>query len=192
MYLKHGIRNVTMDNVASEFGVSKKTLYQYFADKEDLVSQVVDFFLTDKEMDIKSLEGSNAIDDIFFIRNRVAYILKLYNNNVELELKKTYPILYQKVYEAKRKLIFDNVSENIKKGIAQGLYRKDLEPTFIAKLHLGRTLYTMNPDYGIFEEYEVSSLALFDNVLNYHMHAICTDDGLKYYKGQINKIQNES
>ena len=111
MYLKHGIRNITMDNIASEFGVSKKTLYQYFTDKEDLVSQVVDYFLEDAEFDVKNPEAGNAIDDILYIRNRVAYILKLYNNNIELELKRTYPSLYQKVYEAKRKRIFDNTNE---------------------------------------------------------------------------------
>ena len=192
MYLKHGIRNVTMDNVASEFGVSKKTLYQYFTDKENLVSQVVEYYLADKDMDLKNTDNGNAIDDMLLIRSRVAYILKLYNNNVEMELKRTYPNLYQKVYEVKRKRIFDNTNENIKKGIAQGLYRKDLEPSLIAKLLLGITLYTMNPDYDIFEEYEVNSLSFFDNVLDYHMHAICTDDGLKYFKEQLNKIQNES
>ena len=192
MYLKHGIRNITMDSIASEFGVSKKTLYQYFTDKEDLVSQVVDFFLEDKEFDAKNTEPGNAIDDMLFIRNKVAYILKLYNNSIELELKRTYPSLYQKVYEAKRKRIFDNTNENLKKGIAEGLYRNNLESTVIAKLVLGRTLYTMNPDFEVFEEYEVNSLAFFDSVLDYHMHAICTDDGLKYFKEQINKIQNES
>lgn len=192
MYFKHGIRNITMDNIASEFGVSKKTLYQYFTDKEDLVSQVVDYFLEDAEFDVKNPETANAIDDVLYIRSRVAYILKLYNNNIELELKRTYPSLYQKVYEAKRKRIFDNTNENLKKGIAEGLYRNNLEPSVVAKLVLGRTLFTMNPDYEVFEEYEVNSLAFFDSVLDYHMSAICTDDGLKYFKEQLNKIQNES
>jgi len=192
LYLKHGIRNITMDNIASEFGVSKKTLYQYFADKEDLVSQVVDYFLEDAEFDVRNPGEGNAIDDILHIRSRVAYILKLYNNNIELELKRTYPSLYQKVYEAKRKRIFDNTNENLKKGIAEGLYRNNLEPSVVAKLVLGRTLFTMNPDYEVFEEYEVNSLAFFDSVLDYHMSAICTNNGLKYFKEQLNKIQNES
>ena len=45
LYLKFGIKSVTMDDVASEFGISKKTLYQYFEDKADLVQQVIDFYL---------------------------------------------------------------------------------------------------------------------------------------------------
>jgi len=192
LYLKFGIRNVTMDQVANEFGISKKTLYQYFKDKEDLVSQVVDHFLSNPEMNISNPEAGNAIDDMFYIRERVAQVLKLYNNNVEIELKRTYPHLYEKVYETKRQRIFDNTIENMKKGMDEGLYRKDLEPTFIAKLQLGRTLYTMNPDYDIFEEYELHSLAFFDNIMDYHMNAVCTAKGLEYYKKRLKIVQNEN
>lgn len=191
MYLKSGIRSVTMDDVATEFGISKKTLYQYFSDKETLVTHVVDYFINNPEFSMNELNPTNAIDEILRIRQRVAYILKFYNNNIENELKKTYPGLYKKVHETKRQKIFESTVENLNHGIAQGLYRKDLETYFIAKLQVGRMLYTSNPDYKIFEEYEVNSMAFFDSVMNYHMHAICTDKGIKYYQKQLKKIQNE-
>ena len=192
LYMKFGIRNVTMDQVANEFGISKKTLYQYFNDKEDLVAQVVDYFLSNPDMDITNPEEGNAIDDMFYIRERVAYILKMYNNNIEVELKRTYPQLHDKVYETKRRRIFETTIDNLRKGMEEGLYRSDLEPSFVAKLSMGRTLYTMNPDYGVFEDYEVHSLAFFDNIMNYHMHAVCTQSGLEYYKKQLNRYQNEN
>ncbi len=191
MYLKSGVRNVTMDNVAAEFGISKKTLYQYFSDKEDLVTHVVDYFLESPEHNMKNLGGDNAIDHMFAVRNRVAYILKFYNNNIESELKKSYPTLYKRVHEAKRQRIFANTIDNLRQGISEGLYRKDIDPYFIAKLQVGRMLYTVNPDYGIFEDYEVNSLSFFDSIMNYHMSAVCTDKGIKYYKNQLNKIKNE-
>lgn len=191
MYLKFGIRAVTMDDVAAEFGISKKTLYQYFSDKADLVSQVVNYFLENPELDFKTQNNENAIDFIIAVRSHVANILKFYNNNVEFDLKKLYPELYKKVHEAKRQRIFESTIENLKYGIEQGLYRNDLEPYFIAKLQVGRMLYTLNPDYKVFEEYEVNSLSFFDSIMNYHMHAICTEEGINYYKKQLNKVQNE-
>lgn len=191
LYLKFGIRGVTMDHVASEYGISKKTLYRYFSDKEELVSNVVDYFLNNSDTDLKMIADENAIDNLFRVRDHVAFILKFYNNNIEHELKKSYPNLYTKVREAKRQRIFDNTVENLNHGIAQGLYRKDIEPYFIAKLQVGRMLYTLNPDYKIFEEYEVNSLAFFDSIMSYHMHAVCTPKGIKYYKKQLNKVQNE-
>ena len=191
MYLKFGIRAVTMDDVASEFGISKKTLYQYFSDKEDLVSHVVDFFLESSTLDFKNKPAENAIIGMFIVRSHVANILKIYNNNIEFELKKSYPTLYKKVHDEKRQRIFDNTIENLKQGISQGFYRNELDPQFIAKLQVGRMLYTLNPDYGIFEDYEVNTIALFDNMMDYHMHAICTEKGLEYYQKQLNRIQNE-
>lgn len=192
LYLRFGIRNITMDSVATEFAISKKTLYQYFKDKEDLVAQVIDFYLNNgMEIDIKNPDNGNAIDNMFHFRKRVSDMLKFYHNNIEEELRKTYPALHAKVHECKRKRIYNDTIENLKMGVAQGLYRADLEPSFVAKLQLGRLLFTMNPEYGIFENFELNSLSFFDNVLNYHMHAICTEEGIKYYNNLINKVQNE-
>lgn len=192
LYLKFGIRSVTMDDVASEFGISKKTLYQYFSDKEDLVSQVIDYFLDNAEVSLTSATQDNAIDYMFKVRNHVAHIIKFYNNNIEFELKKIYPHLHKKVYEAKRQRIYKNTFDNIKKGIEQGLYRDEIDPDFLAKMQVGRMLYTLNPDNQIFEEHEINSLELFDSIMSYHMHAICTPRGLEYFKKQLNKVQNEN
>lgn len=191
LYLKFGIRAITMDDVAAEFGVSKKTLYQHFSDKRDLVTQVIQYFLDNPELDFRSKVTENAIDNVFVVRKHVAHVLKYYNNTIEFDLKKLYPDLYQKVREVKRQRIFDNSMENLKYGMEQGLYRKDLEPYFIAKLQVGRMLYTLNPDFKIFEDYEVHSVSFFDSIMNYHMHAICTEKGINYYKKQLNIAQNE-
>jgi AcrR family transcriptional regulator len=193
LYLKFGIRNITMDSVATELGISKKTLYQYFKDKEDLISQVIDFYMSDGlQLEIKNPSSKNAIDNMFCYRERIADLLKFYHNHIETELKKTYPAMHEKLHETKRKRIFDDTIENIKLGISQGLYRPDVEPSFVAKLSLGRMLYTMNPEYGIFEDFELNSLSFFDSILDYHMHAICTEEGLKHYKKQLKKVQNET
>nr|WP_319572669.1 TetR/AcrR family transcriptional regulator [uncultured Draconibacterium sp.] len=191
LYFKRGIRAVTMDTVASEFGISKKTLYQYFTDKEDLVNQVIEFFIDQSSKTFKELDDKNAIDSILLIRKHVAFIYKFYNNSIETDLKKYYPKLYRKINEIKRERIFTNTIDNLKLGMSQSLYRADLDPYFIAKLQVGRMLFTMNPDYGIFEEYEVNSLAFFDSMMDYHMNAICTEKGIKYYKKQLNKVQYE-
>ena len=192
LYLKFGIRSVTMDDVAAEFGVSKKTLYQYFSDKEDLVSHVIDYFLENPAIDLESHHQKNAIDSMFKIREHVAYILRFYNNNIEFELKRLYPHLHKRVHNAKRQRIFNNTVENLKQGIEQKLYREGIDTEFIAKLQVGRMLFTLNPDNEIFEEHEVNSLDLFDKTMSYHMHAVCTKKGIEYYKKQLNKVQNET
>jgi AcrR family transcriptional regulator len=191
MYLKFGIKSVTMDDVAAEFGISKKTLYQFFNDKKDLVEQVINYFLNKSTLDFTNNAANNAIDQVMVMRNHVAQILKQFNNTLEFDLKRTYPSLYEKVRVVKRKRIYEYTVKNINKGIENGLFRAELDAEFIAKIQVGRMLYTLNPENEIFDVSEMASIQLFDQVLDYHMHAICTEKGLKYYKKQINNIQNE-
>ena len=192
LYFKFGIRSVTMDDVAHEFGISKKTLYQYFKDKADLVSQVVDFYLKNLMQDINASKDENAIDFYFALRSHISKILKYFNNNIEFDLKKQYPQLFKKVHKIKREKIFSDTVLNINKGMETGFYRTGLDVELIAKLQVGRMLYTLNPENEIFTESEVATIELFDKVIEYHMHAICTEKGIKYFKKQLNKIQNEA
>lgn len=192
LYLRFGIRSVTMDDVASEFGISKKTLYQYFNDKADLVSQVLDYYLENPIFDLNDHVNGNPIDGFFALRSHIINILKYFNNNIEFDLKKQYPELYKRVHRAKRERIFVSTVNNLKKGIQTGLFRDDLDVELIAKLQVGRMLFTLNPDFEIFTEGEIVSIDLFDKVTEYHMAAICTPKGMEYYKKQLNKIKNEA
>lgn len=191
MYIRYGIRAVTMDDVAAEFGISKKTLYRFFKDKKDLVEQVIDYFLDKSTLNFCSPESSNAIDQILAMRNHVAQILKQFNNTLEFDLKRSYPALYEKVYAIKRKRIYEYTVKNINHGIKGGFFRPELDAEFIAKLQVGRMLYTLNPDNEVFDVSEMTSIKLFDQVMDYHMHAICTEKGITYYRKQLNNIRNE-
>lgn len=192
LYLRFGIRSVTMDDVAQEFGISKKTLYQYFIDKKDLVSQVVDYYLENPMFDLNGQSDGNAIDHYFCLREHINQILKYFNNNIEFDLKKQYPQLYKRVHKKKREKIFSSTVLSLKAGIVEGLFRSDLEVELIAKLQVGRMLFTLNPDNEIFTDTEVAKIDLFDKVIDYHMHAICTQKGIEYFKEQLNNIQDES
>lgn len=191
LYLKFGIRSVTMDDVASEFGISKKTLYQYFKDKEDLVSRVVEYYIENPIFDLSAKGNGNAIDRYFYLRNHINKILRYFNNSIEFDLKKQYPKLYKKVHKMKRGKIYSSTVSSLEDGIKEGFFREDLDVELIAKLQVGRMLFTLNPENEIFTEREVANIDLFDRVMDYHMHAICTIEGIKYFKQQLNNVQNE-
>lgn len=191
LYLRFGIKSVKMDDVARELRISKKTLYQYFKDKADLVSQVVDYYLQNPLFNFNDLQHGNAIDQYFALRAHILTVMKYYHNNLECDLKNRYPKLHRKVHKQKRERIYNNTVENLNDGIKTGLYRSDLDVVIIAKLQVGRMLFTLNPDHGIFTETEISNIDLFDKIVDYHMHSICTEEGLKYYKKQLNNIKHE-
>ena len=191
LYLKFGIKSVTMDDVANEFGISKKTLYQYFEDKADLVQQVIDCYLKSLTFDLNNKFHGNAIDRYFALRAHIIQVMKHMHNNIEFDLKKLYPRLYRKVYKIKREKIFSNTMENMKEGIAEGLYREDINPELVAKLQVGKMLYTMDPQNEIFTESELMNIETFDTIMEYFMYSVCTGTGIKYYKEQLNKLKND-
>jgi len=191
LYLKYGIRNITMDDIALEFGISKKTLYQYFNDKEDLVAQVFDYYMNNPIFNFNQSGSGNSIDRLLAVKDHVTIILKNLNNNFEFELKKLYPSLYQKWHDFKVKKIYGDTFKNIESGKAEGLFRMELDSDLIARLQVGRMLLTLNSESGIFSEKEVVSIDLFDKVIDYHLHAICTPQGLDYYKQKKEQKNNQ-
>lgn len=192
MYFRYGVKSVTMDAVATELGISKKTLYHYFTNKENLVNEVIEYYLDNPVFNYNDERHGNPIDRIFVLRNHLSSVLKYYNNNLEYDLKKLYPAIYKKVYDYKRKKLFNEIKYSIIEGQKMGFFRESIDPGFISKLNLGRMLYTLNPEQEIFDESELTSIEIFDKTADYHLHGICTAKGLKYYLGQLNKIQNKT
>src|ERR1035437_2884162 len=96
LYMKYGIKSVTMDDVARELGISKKTLYQYVNDKNELVQKVVEMELDDKAEGFSKMNcsGLNAIEELFEVHKMIRQMLKDYNPSTEYDLRKYYPELF--------------------------------------------------------------------------------------------------
>ncbi|WP_372775001.1 TetR/AcrR family transcriptional regulator [Mangrovibacterium sp.] len=193
LFFKYGIRSVTMDDIAHDAGISKKTLYQHFKDKETLISEFVDtFFICNPNFNLTKGEGLNAIDKVMKIRKHMEDLFKLFQSNLEHDLRRFYPAIYQTMEDFKRVKIYEDDYSLIEQGKKEGLFRQEVDPHFIARLTVGRFLLLFNPDYGLFTEQETHSIELFDKAVDYHFHGICTDKGIQYFKQQLNKIQNEN
>jgi len=193
LFFKYGIKSVTMDDIAHEAGISKKTLYQSFKDKEALIDHFTDvYFICNPNFNIISDDGVNAIDKVMRIRQHMVNVNKLLQNNLEHDLKRFYPKIHSKMEGFRRDKIYNDDYALIEQGKKEGLFRKEIDADFVARLTVGRFLLLFNPDFGLFSEQETHSMELFDKVVDYHFHGICTETGIKYYKQQLNKIQHEN
>lgn len=191
MYLRYGIRSVTMDDVAVELGVSKKTLYEYFKDKEELVEEAISYFMKNPIIDFDLWSELNAIDKFFRYREHGLKMLKLYNNNLDFDLKRLYPRINKMLQEYKKKKIYEQNYQMLEQGVQEGLFRAELDLDVISRLQVGRILLILNAHNGIFKDEEIRSENFFDTLMDYHLHAVCTEKGLKYYKQKLNNVQNE-
>jgi AcrR family transcriptional regulator len=189
LYMKYGIKSITMDDVARELGISKKTLYQYVNDKEDLVGKFIDNEIATRQEDIcKCFRiGFNAIEELFEISMFMNKMMRRMNSTTEHDLKKYYPSHYEKTLKARREGIYDYILVNLKKGIKEGLYRKELNKEVIAKLYLWRSENAHLDELFTVEEF--TSIKLFIELLTYHVRGIATDKGILVLEKKIKELE---
>jgi AcrR family transcriptional regulator len=178
LYRKYGIKSVTMDDVARELGISKKTLYQYVSDKTELVEKVVEHtrhcnFSSMKDM--KTING-NAIEQLIEVSQMVNSLMKNHSPSYEYDLKKYYPEIFRNLMSARREVMYESMLANIRQGKKEGVYREELDEVIISKLHLLRMENLQSNE--IFKEEEMHTSKFFRELFVYHIHGLATLKGL--------------
>jgi AcrR family transcriptional regulator len=178
LYRKYGIRSVTMDDVSHELGISKKTLYQYVRDKDELVHKVIDLEINERQarMEISCTDNRNAIEQLLEIGRCIAFMLKNYSAVSEYDLKKYYPDLYIKVRDLRRNHIFKFIQENLIKGKEEGIYRESIDPDIITKLNV--SIIDSMVDNEIITITEFLDQHFFNEFFIYHIRGIANAKGL--------------
>jgi AcrR family transcriptional regulator len=189
LYSKFGIKSITLDDLCRELGISKKTLYQHIQDKNDLIRKVIDYEISLQQKSMEKMFRSeiNAIDELIYVNRMIHENQSIHNPAFYYDLKKYYPDIFTEWLDYKRKKMFEMIHRNLEKGISEGLYRQDLNPTIISKLHMSRTESMHTSE--IIDEKELSTSRFVDEVFSYHIHGICNDKGIAYYyrkKEQLN------
>ncbi len=189
LFKKYGIKSVTMDDVAHELGMSKKTLYEYFSDKSNLVHSVIECETQLREDYFKENQqkSQNAIEEILWIYRFYLENMKGLNLSFEYDLKKYYPDIFSHLRNIKRKKIMEATLANIKKGKAEGFYRRDMNEEVIAKLYVLRIENL--PDTDLFSTEERFSVDFRKEMFFYHLYGILSEKGYKYLQKNIDNIE---
>lgn len=188
LYTSYGIKGITMDDVAKELGISKKTLYQHVSDKEDLVGKFID-----NEIELRQSQicecfkvGFNAIEELFAISFYMNKLMREQNPATEHDLRKYYPVQYEKILKVKREGMVSYIRLNLMKGKNEGLYRNDMDDEVIAKLYLSRA--ESFGDSSLYTVEELTSIKIFIELLSHHIRGIATAEGIKELEKNINKL----
>ena len=146
LYLQYGIRSVSMDDIANNLGMSKKTLYQYFADKDELVEAVVERHISEIQMDCVSCrkDAHDAIHEIFFTMERIMEEFGNMNPMLLYDLEKFHFRAYQRFREHKDKFLLQIIRNNIEWGIKDELYRPDVNVDVMSKFRIESMMIPFN------------------------------------------------
>lgn len=188
LFQKFGIKSITMDDVAQENSMSKKTLYQFISNKTDLVKSVIDFEFSKRRAQFTELKERklNAIEENIELMKLITKMLKEHNPGVEFDLLKYYSDLYKEASKNRMKNTYNMVFENIKNGKQQGLYRQEINEDLIAKLHVISDFSRVDNEIVSFKDF--TSEAAVKEMFTYHLHAMCNEEGLKILKNKLEEL----
>ncbi len=189
LYNKYGIKSITMDDVAHELGISKKTLYEHFSDKLHLVNAVVEqeIFFNDLRLQEQKSNSKNAMQEILQTFRLHLQMLKEYNPSLEYDLKKYYPEIYSRLKQITRAKIREITLNNLIKGKREGFYRKELNEEIITKLTVLRIESISESD--LFSQEEIYSHEFSKEMFLYHLHGILTPMGIEYLNKNLEQLK---
>lgn len=186
LFLTLGVKSVTMDDIANELGISKKTIYVHFDNKTKLVeaSTLEMFEIIAHGIDCICHKKKDPIEEIFDIKQLAMEHLKNERSSPYHQLQKYYPKIFNSVRSKQYRLMEDCVADNLKRGIALGLYRDNLEIDFISKMYFTSVMALKDKQLFPLKNFSMSSL--MNLYLEYHVRGICTPKGLEVLKKTIN------
>lgn len=191
LFMRLGIKSLTMDEIARQLGVSKKTLYKYASDKKELVTKAVRLAIDEEECVLSEMhkaEGS-AIDKIFAINIMISEKLQSIQPAVIFDMQKYYPEAWAIMEEHKCVFIHNQIKENLEEGIKQGLYRKNMDPELVARIYV--TLINSIFDSPIYPSSNHSFKEMHTEVVRYHLRGITNEKGAEYMQQLFNNTNSD-
>lgn len=187
--MQFGIKSVSMDDIASNVGVSKKTIYKHFVDKKALINDVMDHALSfDQTNCEKCTKGDgNAIQIMINLSKMVSESHKDMNPVVMYDVRKYYPITYLKIESFRNGFIKQNLKQNILQGQEEGLYSESIDPEIVSLYYITLIEGMMKQLSSKDNSYDFKTLHF--HMVSYHLRGICTLNGLEYLENHINEIQ---
>ncbi len=187
MYLTFGFKSVTMDDIASKMGISKKTIYQHFANKTDLVEAVTMNLFETISCGIDEIVtlNQNPIEELFAIKNFVMQNLKNESASPIYQLQKYYPQVHETLKSRQFAKMGDCVIENLKKGIDQELFRTDINLELIARFYFAGM--SSIKDAELFNPIQFSMKQVQETYLEYHLRGISTSKGIAILENLLEK-----
>ena len=182
MFLRLGFKSITMDDIACEMCISKKTIYKYFSNKDILIEESVQMVHKEINETIDKIvsQNFNAIEENFEVRRMFKEMFKSAESSPIYQLKKHYSEIYEKVLSMQVSVCEECFRDNIIKGINEGLYRKDLDIENYVKFYY-TLIFSINENTML--EKEAQELEL--KALEYHIRAMATLAGIVELEKQL-------
>lgn len=189
LFLKFGVKSITMDEIAKNVGMSKKTIYQHVNDKDELVTLFMQLQMDHQELQIQLIHATSKdpIDEVLKLSEYVGSVFANMNPFILMEIQRYYPQAFDIYQKYKEGCLLCCMHENLKWGIDMGLYRPDIHVEILSRLRMQEVEWGFNPQ--IFKE-QIKLQVIQVQLLEHFLYGICTLKGHKLIN-KYKQIQEE-
>lgn len=179
LFLRYGIRSITMDDIAKHLSISKKTIYQSFKDKDEVVHELISKMLKENERIFNEVEKNSPhiIAGIFDLMNLMEKIIGQIHPGFFLDLQKYHPRTWKLFLEFKEGCVMKSIESQLTKGIQQGLIRPDIDTRILSRMRMEQIEMGFNPVVFPHDKYKVLDVQIA--LLDHFLHGVCTLKGHK-------------
>jgi AcrR family transcriptional regulator len=191
LFMRYGLRSVSMDDIANSLGISKKTIYQFFADKNELVDAVLEGTLNyNKQNCDRNRAGSaNAVDEIFLSMDVMEQLFRNMHPSVIFDMQKYHPQAFSRFLKHKNEYLYNTVSKNLERGIKEELYRPEIDIEILSRFRVESMLISFNPEFYIGQKRNLAEVE--HQLLEHFLYGIASLKGhkliLKYQQDRLKK-----
>ncbi len=192
LFMQFGLKSVSMDDIANSLGISKKTIYQFYQDKDALVDDVIASVIAHNQTccETDQQNADNAVHEIFLAMDFIMEIFRSMNPSLLFDMQKYYPVAFAKFSKHKNDYLYGMVKQNLQRGIAEELYRDDLLVEVMARFRVESMMLPFNPE---FHTKVKQSLDLIEQELTLHfLYGMVSPKGykmtVKYQQERAKKI----
>ncbi|ADR20551.1 TetR family transcriptional regulator [Marivirga tractuosa] len=187
LFMQFGLKSITMDDIARKVGVSKKTIYQFFNDKNSIVFKSVHEHFSDHRKEIENvLENSkDAIESIYRISKCMKVQIEAINPTVLYDLQRYFPKAYKRFLEFKNTFMKDRMSQIIENGISTGYFRKEINTEILIIQRIEQVQLAFNNE--VFPRDKFDFKEVHEQLFDHFIHGILTEKGKEKYNQYLNE-----
>jgi AcrR family transcriptional regulator len=191
LFFKYGIKSVTMDDIAKHLAVSKKTIYQFYTDKNEILETLMSQRMKANECEFRKIakESANVVEEVFATMKHMSEMFSQMNPNLFYDMQKYHPNSWVLFKKFKEECIERIVEESLNRGIKQGLVRADINTKIIARLRMEEVEIGFSPQAFPPNKFKIIDVQLA--LLEHFLHGICTIKGHKLINKYKEIIEEE-
>ena len=190
LFMKYGVRSVTMDDVASALAISKKTIYQFYKNKDELVTSISRSHMSEEKDDYSLIEENSvdAIDEIYQVSNCFRKHMADIHPKILFELKKYHSAAWQIYTKFKTEFVKNHIKRNIERGISEGYYRSEVNPEILSAFRVEQVEMIFDDNLFPKEKFDFTDVQL--QLFDHFIHGLLTDKGRELYLNYLNHNKN--